>query len=169
MRTGIMRGRFNKADGQLYVCGLFGCAGDRTEPGGLYRVRYTGEPLRMPIDLHAVKSGVVITFTDPLRAETAGDPGSFGVTRWNYQRTADYGSPDLRVSDGRPGHEEVTVTSARLSKDRRTVELSLMDMRPAMQMRIQYDLENDEGVPIRGEIEATVHTVGDVQNLDGLR
>src|SRR3712207_7158045 len=93
--TGIMRGRFNRADGQLYVCGLFGWAGDRTQPGGLYRVRYTGQPLRMPIDLHAVKTGVVITFTEPLDAETAADVGSYGITRWNYRRAADYGSPDL--------------------------------------------------------------------------
>jgi len=159
--TGIMRGRFGPADGQLYVCGLFGWAGDRTQPGGLYRVRYTGGPLRMPIELHAVKTGVVITFTDPLDAEVAADAGSYGVTRWNYQRTADYGSPDLRVGDGRPGHEEVAVTSVKLSKDLRTVELGLADMRPAMQMRIEYDLAGRDGTPIRGEIQSTVHATGD--------
>ena len=155
--TGIMRGRFNPADGHLYACGLFGWAGDRTQPGGLYRIRRTSAPLYMPVELHAVKTGVVITFTDPLDAEIATDVGSYGVTRWNYQRTADYGSPDLRVDDGRPGHEEVAVRSVRLSKDRRTVALTLADMRPAMQMRIEYDLQGEDGAPVRGEIQSTVH------------
>jgi hypothetical protein len=165
--TGIMRGRFNPADGQLYVCGLFGWAGDRTQPGGLYRVRYTGQPLRMPIGLHATKTGVRITFTDPLHAETAADPGSYGVTRWNYRRTADYGSPDLRVSDGRPGHEEVVVTSVRVSDDLRTVQINLADMRPAMQMRIQYDLESTNGTPVRGEIQNTVHATAGAADGNG--
>jgi hypothetical protein len=158
--TGIMRGRFNRLDGQLYVCGLFGWAGDRTQPGGLYRVRYAGGPLHSPIELHAVKTGLVITFAEPLHAETASDVGSYGVARWNYRRTADYGSPDLRVSDGRPGHEDVAVTAARLSEDGRTVELTLADMRPAMQMQIRYDLESREGAPVRGEIQSTVHATG---------
>ena len=35
--TGIMRGRFNPADGQLYVGGMFAWAGNVTQPGGLYR------------------------------------------------------------------------------------------------------------------------------------
>ena len=159
--TGVMRGRFNPADGQLYACGLFGWAGDRTQPGGLYRVRYTGGSLRMPIEWHAVKTGVVITFTDPLDADMATDAGSYGVTRWNYRRTADYGSPDLRVADGRAGREEVVVESARLSKDGRTVELTLADMRPAMQMRIEYDLKGDDGADVRGEIQSTVHATAD--------
>jgi glucose/arabinose dehydrogenase len=166
--TGIMRGRFNRADGQLYACGLFGWASNRTQDGGLYRVRYSQEPLRMPIALHAVKSGLFITFTDPLKADVAVDVGSYGITRWNYHRTAEYGSPDLRVADGRPGHEDVTVTSVRLSKDQRTVELNLADMRPAMQMQIKYDLESQDGMPIRGEIQSTVHATGDRSTWDRL-
>jgi hypothetical protein len=55
----------------------------------------------------------------------------------------------------------VAVTSVRLSKDLRTVELGLSDMRPAMQMRIEYDLAARDGTPIRGEILSTVHATGD--------
>ena len=166
--TGLMRGRFNPSDGHLYACGLFGWAGDRTVPGGLYRVRYTGQPLRMPVELHAVTTGVVITFTDPLDAELAADAGSHAVTRWDYRRAAEYGSPDLRPSDGRPGRETVAVESVRVSKDRRTVALRLADMRPAMQMRIEYSLEGADGAPIRGEIYSTVHATGDPAAWDKL-
>ena len=41
--TGVMRGRFHPADGQLYCCGMFAWAGNQTQPGGFYRVRYTGK------------------------------------------------------------------------------------------------------------------------------
>ena len=47
--TGVMRGRFHPGSGQLYTCGLFGWAGDQTEPGGFYRVRVTGKPMFLPI------------------------------------------------------------------------------------------------------------------------
>jgi hypothetical protein len=166
--TGIMRGRFNPADGQLYMCGLFGWAGDRTQPGALYRVRYTGEPLRTPIDVHAVTSGVLITFTEPLDAELAADADSYGVSRWNYNRTANYGSPDLKVSDGKPGRDTMKVESVRVSKDRRTVELKLAQMRPAMQMQIEYNLEDAKGQPIKGILQNTVNVLGDVAVYEGL-
>jgi glucose/arabinose dehydrogenase len=159
--TGIMRGRFNPADGQLYLCGLFGWAGDRPQAGGLYRVRYTGKPLRTPIDFHATKTGLTLTFAEPLNAELAADPDSYAVSRWNYRRTADYGSPDLRVSDGKPGRDTVKVESAKVSKDGRTVELKLTDMRPAMQLQVQYNLEDGEGKAVKGELQATVHALGD--------
>src|SRR6185369_12322643 len=53
--TGAMRGVFHPQNGQLYTCGLFGWAGNKTKPGGFYRVRYTGKPLHMANGLHFVK------------------------------------------------------------------------------------------------------------------
>ena len=64
------------------------------------------------------------------------------------------------------GREEVVVQSARLSNDRRTVELELADMRPAMQMRIKYDLQGQDGADVRGEIESTVHATADAAASD---
>ena len=49
--TGVMRGRFHPVDGQLYLCGMFAWAGSRTQPGGFYRLRYTGKPVHLPVDL----------------------------------------------------------------------------------------------------------------------
>ena len=57
-------------DGQLYTCGLFAWAGDRTQPGGFYRVRATGKPLFVPIGLQrARRNSLAITFTGPSRPE----------------------------------------------------------------------------------------------------
>ncbi len=47
--TGVMRGRFHPQNGQLYCCGMFAWAGNQTQPGGFYRVRYTGKPVYLPI------------------------------------------------------------------------------------------------------------------------
>ena len=46
--TGVMRGRFHPHDGQLYACGMFAWAGNATQPGGLYRIRYTGRAMHCP-------------------------------------------------------------------------------------------------------------------------
>ena len=46
--TGVMRGRFHPRDGQLYACGMFAWAGSATQPGGLYRIRATGQPMHLP-------------------------------------------------------------------------------------------------------------------------
>ena len=72
--TGVMRGRFHPGDGQLYACGLFAWAGDRTQPGGFYRIRATGKPMYVPVGLHARKDGMAITFTDPLDRKAAARP-----------------------------------------------------------------------------------------------
>ena len=55
--TGVMRGRFHPDDGQLYACGMFAWAGNQTQPGGFYRVRYTGKPAWVPLGLSARKDG----------------------------------------------------------------------------------------------------------------
>ena len=71
--TGIMRGRFHPGDGQLYTCGMYAWAGNQTQPGGFYRVRYTGKPIYVPVGLSARRDGMAITFTGALDPSTATD------------------------------------------------------------------------------------------------
>src|SRR5690606_11415 len=48
--TGVMRGRFNAYDGQLYACGLSAWGSTQTlQLGGLFRIRYDGSPVVVPI------------------------------------------------------------------------------------------------------------------------
>ncbi len=70
--TVFMRGRFDPTDGQLVMCGMFAWAGNATQPGGLYRLRATGKPVCLPVELKAMKSGLQLTFTEAL------DPTSVG-------------------------------------------------------------------------------------------
>jgi len=167
--TGIQRGRFRESDGQLYIAGLFGWAGNRTQPGGLFRVRYTNKPVHVPVELKATKTGLRITFSGELDPKSA-RPGRLSVERWNYQWRQKYGSSSFRVSDGESGTDKVAVSSVQISKDRRSLFVEIPDMVPCMQMRIGYRLAAANGKPVRAEIYSTVHALGvdsDHQQLFG--
>ncbi|MFL3667389.1 MAG: DUF6797 domain-containing protein, partial [Verrucomicrobiota bacterium] len=142
--TGVMRGRFNPVDGQLYACGLFGWAGNKTRPGGFYRLKHTGKPVHLPVAIHATKDGISLTFTNELDAETAADPESYSVKRWGYRRTRNYGSRDYKA-DGSQGRDRVEVAGVKLSADKKSVLLQIAEMKPTMQMQIEYKIDAADG------------------------
>jgi len=158
--TGVMRGRFHPDDGHLYVCGLFGWAGNRTQSGGFYRLRYTGRPLHTPVELHATEKGLVVVFDEPLDPRRARESQRYAIDRWNYRWAPQYGSKDYRVSDGSIGRDPVTVRAARLSKDGRSVLLEIDDLTPCMQMHLRSRIQAADGARISPEIYSTVHVVG---------
>ena len=100
----------------LYTCGMFAWAGNATQPGGLYRIRATGQQVYLPIGLMARNNGMQIKFSGALDATTTLDPSRFSVRTWSLKRTADYGSKH---------YDETTlaVESVKLSEDQRTVIL----------------------------------------------
>ncbi|HUG89953.1 MAG TPA: DUF6797 domain-containing protein, partial [Planctomycetaceae bacterium] len=156
--TGIMRGRFHPTNGQLYTCGMFAWAGNATEPGGFYRVRYTGQPLYVPAGVKARRTGtgrtgIQLTFTGELDADTAADASRYAVRIWSLSRTADYGSAH---------HDErsLPVKAADLSSDGRTVFLELPDLEPTWCMAIAWDVRAADGVRVTGELHNTVHRLG---------
>ena len=151
--TGIMRGRFHPTDGQLYVCGMFAWAGNATQPGGFYRIRATGRPAHAPIGLAANKSGMSITFTEPLDPAVATDAARYVVNTWSLKRTADYGSKHY-------DEKTLQVANITLSADRRTVRLELPDIRPTWCMSIEYKLTGSNGEPVNGLIHNTIHSLG---------
>jgi glucose/arabinose dehydrogenase len=158
--SGIMRGRFNPADGQLYVCGLFGWSSNTSDPGGLYRVRYTGKPAHMPVGLNVKSDGLVIRFTDPLEKPAAEDVGSYAVQRWNYRWTEKYGSPQYSVEKPeKTGQDDVEVQSASLSADGKTVSLKLPDLKPVMQMKIEMNVKSADGTPVKRTLHHTINVV----------
>lgn len=158
--SGIMRGRFNPKDGQLYVCGLKGWQTVAVQDGALQRVRYTGKPLEQPVALNILPDGVRITFGTALDPKTANDPGSYGLSQWNYRWTSTYGSESWSVTDpNRKGEDPVEVKSAILSADGRSVLLKTEPLRPVMQMRIRFSLETADGKPLEQEIFNTINRV----------
>jgi putative heme-binding domain-containing protein len=148
--TGVMRGRFNPLDGQLYACGMFAWAGTQEQPGGFYRLRRTEAPARLPVALHAKRNGVELVFTDPLDPKTVSDLARYAVKTWGLKRTENYGSPHV---DEAPS----TVTAAKLSGDGRTLSLEIPGLKPTWCMEIAYDLKAPDGAPVRGTIHNTIH------------
>ena len=152
--TGIMRGRFNPMDGQLYTCGLFGWAGDRTQPGGFYRVRATGKPIFVPIGLNAHENSLAITFSGQLDEQSARDPSHYAARIWSLKRTAHYGSDHH-------DNQTLQVKGARLSTDGRTVFLEISELRPTWCMEVTYAIHGKNGTPVQGLIHNTIHRVRD--------
>jgi hypothetical protein len=159
--SSAMRARFNAHDGQLYVCGLKGWQTNAGKDGGFDRVRYTGKPVHMPIELHATTKGLRITYTCALDPATANDAQGYNIEAWNYQWTADYGSPELSTMPGdkKPGHDTLTVKSAQLQADGKTVFLEIPDIKPVMQMKIKAKLQAADGTAISSEIYTTIYNL----------
>ena len=174
--SGIMRARFNDHDGQLYVAGLKGWQNSATRDGGFYRVRYTGQPVRMPVKAHAAKNGIELKFSADLDAKTAEDTGNYAVELWNYRYTGNYGSPEVSVKEahqvpvkepGKPGqgpqkdmHDKLEVKSAKLSADKRTLFLEVEGMQPADQFSVKYSVNAADGAELHSEVIGTIHKLG---------
>jgi mono/diheme cytochrome c family protein len=140
-----MSGAVNPRDGQLYVAGfqVWGTTAGRLT--GLARVRHTGQPTVLPSEVAATDLGVILRFEVELDA-SATDPARYLVERWNYQRSPKYGSPHYKL-DGSLGQELLPLGSIHLSPDRRSVFISVPDMRAGvMQLRVGWSLRTAQGV-----------------------
>ena len=158
-QSGAMRGRFHEGD--LYVSGLRGWQTSGVKDGCLQRVRYTGKKIYLPAALNALKSGVRLSFLEPL-AESAAEPGRWSAARWNYRWTNGYGSPHFSLENPKKqGEDAVEIQAVKLSPDRKSVTLEISDMKPVMQMKVAYTLTAADGAPVKGAVYHTVHALGD--------
>jgi hypothetical protein len=131
---------------------MYSWAGSQTQPGGFYRLRYTGRPVHLPIALNARRGGMSITFSEPLDASAASDPKNYVIKTWSLKRTANYGSDHY---DEKPSR----ITGATLSADGRTVILQITNLKPTWCMEISYSIKAVSGAPVDGVIHNTVHRV----------
>ena len=150
--TGVMRGRFHE-DQNLYCCGMFAWAGDQHQPGGMYRVRSTGKPSHLPVGLRAKPKEVEITLTEAVDRESAIDATNYAIKTWDLKRTKNYGSQHYN-------EQRLMIDRAELSKDGRTIRLTLPELKPTWGMEIVYSLKSTEGTTVRGKIHNTIHHLG---------
>jgi hypothetical protein len=156
--SGIMRGRMNPVDGQLYVVGMRGWQTDAQREGCFQRVRYTGKPANMPLEAKVTKTGIDITFTDPLDRESAGDAGSYIADWANLKWTAGYGSDEYWVSDPKKkGREKLPIQDAKISADGRTVSLRIDGLKPVYYLSIRYRVKAADGTPLNQELIYTIN------------
>lgn len=151
--TGVMRGRFHPGDGQLYLCGMFAWAGNATQPGGLYRLRATGKPMDLPLELHATKAGLRLTFTSPLEPASL-DAKNVQVKTWSLKRTANYGSKHY-------DEKSLEIRGVSLSPDGKTLTIDAADLRPTWGMELKYSLRSADGRAVSGVIHNTVHELAE--------
>jgi putative heme-binding domain-containing protein len=152
--SGVHRGRFNPKDGQLYVTGTAGWGTYTPADGCFQRVRYTGDPVLLPTAFHAHENGLLVTFSRPVERSLAQDPKSHFAQCWNYRYGAAYGSPEFSPRHpGTPGHDPLSIRSASVLDDDRTLFLEIPELQPVNQVHLR--LRVDSGAPV--DVFATVH------------
>lgn len=103
--------------GSLFVGGTnrgWGSRGNREF--SLERLDWTG---KIPFEILSMKArndGFVLTFTQPVEAEKAGDPKSYEIATYTYIYQANYGSPEVDQTSP-------SITKAVVSDDHRSVRL----------------------------------------------
>ena len=150
--TGIIRGRFHP-NGNLYVCGMSAWATSQMDlPGGFYRIRQTGKPVHLPIELNAYTHGMELTFSDPLNPDEAENPENYDVSTWELKRTSQYGSDHYNT-------KQLEVASAELSGNGKILTLEIPKIEPVWQMQIEYQIEGENGEPVIGKLQNTIHNL----------
>jgi putative heme-binding domain-containing protein len=152
--SGAHRGRFSPHDGQLYVAGMQGWGSYTPQAGCFQRVRYTGDPVQLPVGYKVFRNGVLINFSQPLDTNVAGKAGSHFAQAWNYRYSGAYGSPEF--SSKHPlmrGHDHVPITSAHVVNGGTGLFLEMPDLQPVNQLHLR--LQSREGES--HDLFATVH------------
>ncbi len=172
LQSSAMRARFHN-DGSLYLLGFRGWQTNAATECAFQRVRHNPEAVvPVPEKLEYTAKGIRLKFPTKLDAELAEDVASYGAERWNYVRGPQYGSGEFSVdkpdkaaeeaalereSKGHRKHDTVEIQSAKLLPDGQTVEIELEGMKPAMTLKVTYDLEDTDATVMKGELYATVY------------
>ncbi len=150
--TGVMRGRFNPADGQLYACGMSAWGTNQMmRGGGLYRVRYTGKTIPIPIKMKVLEKSVVLDFDSSIDQNSSSDLSNFEVKTWQLLRSKKYGSERLNPKTLKVTQSQTTGKSLTLSIE----NLEKVDV-----ITIDYKIKNTKGEPLSGSIQGTIHQLG---------
>ncbi len=140
--SGAHRGKFNPVDGQLYVSGMAGWGTYTTDDGCFARVRYTGgsqggNQAQLPVGFHVHENGIVVSFAEPLDKKYAEQTAGHFAQAWNYRYSGAYGSPEYSSRQlGLRGHDVLTIQSATVLNDGRSVFLEIPEIQPVNQLHL---------------------------------
>jgi hypothetical protein len=152
--TGVMRGRFNAGDGQLYACGLSAWGSTGPELGGFYRIRYEGAKSIIPIGLKAKKDGMEISFSHAVDVKNLTSVSSYQVETWDLKRSRRYGSDHYNK-------KLLKVSAVKASADNKKVFLSIPNIKPTWVMEISYKFIDAKGKEVTGMIQNTINKLGE--------
>ncbi|MEQ9216400.1 MAG: DUF6797 domain-containing protein [Cyclobacteriaceae bacterium] len=156
--TGVMRGRFNPEDQQLYTCGMSAWGTNQMiKGGGLYRVRYTGKPLTIPVGLSAQTDGVQLEFAKAIDKDSL-EPENFNVQTWDIVRSSRYGSERYNI-------QTMEISDIKTSPDGKKIKLIIPDIKPIDIMTIDYDIVDAQGNKLAGSLQNTIHNLKSASTL----
>ncbi|GAA2410871.1 hypothetical protein GCM10010191_19820 [Actinomadura vinacea] len=121
-------------DGAIYAGGI-GSEGNWGQTGklkyGLQKLTRGGADAFDILSMKAIRDGFKLQYTQPLSEATAQDlTAKYKVKQWRYVPTPQYGGPKVN-------EQTLTVTSATLSSDRRTVTLKMDGLLPGRVVHVQ--------------------------------
>jgi hypothetical protein len=155
-----MRGRFNPFDGQLYVAGLRGWSSAAAKDCAFQRVRFSGKPVHLPVQVATRKGGMDVTFTSALDGASVADPENIGAVAFNVVRTGNYGSPEFSIEDPKKHRRDpVEIKSAVLREDGRTVALEIPGLKPVTNLILKFRIKAADGTAVTLELDYTLHVV----------
>ena len=165
-KSGVHRGRFNPADGQLYVTGMDGWVSFTPDDGCFQRVRYTGDPVQLPVGFHVHENGIRIRFSKPIDRDVAEAAGSHFAQCWNYRYSGAYGSPEYSTTHpGVRGHDPLAITSVHVASDNRSLFLEMPTLQPVSQLHLRLHVNKPGQFPNCGtsgdghDLFVTVHAL----------
>lgn len=161
-RTGVMRGRVNPTDGQVYATGLDGWNGGARAgmlDQGIQRLRYRGGDYPMVTDCKIEPQGLRVTFSFELDAESIDIADAFVATQWNYRRQSSYGSERYSPSTGKIGADKLLFGKRVVSEDGKSVVLTVEQLEPVDQIQLRLKVKDQSGQEFVEEIYWTVNAV----------
>ncbi len=145
--SGVHRGRFNPKDGQLYVSGMSGWGSYTPDDGCFQRVRYTGDPVQIPVGFHTHENGIRVKFSATIDESVAADIRRQFAQCWNYRYSGAYGSPEFSTTHpGIPGHDPLAIMSAHVLADGRSLFLEIPELQPVNQLHLRLHVNNDDSL-----------------------
>ncbi|MCB0687847.1 MAG: c-type cytochrome [Saprospiraceae bacterium] len=157
--TGLIRGRFNDLDGQLYVCGMSAWATNQMlQTGGLYRVRYNEEKtLNLPLQVQFFQQIIQLDFSNALDQTSSIDPANFQIKTWQLKRSHRYGSD-------RYDEKNLEISDIKLSADSKQITLTIPELKPTWIIEIKYQLQSREKINFSGAYQGSIYEL-EMNNL----
>jgi glucose/arabinose dehydrogenase len=115
-------------DGKLYVGGCQAPVSWKAVAPldfALERISYTGKLPFEVKEVHALRDGFELTFTQPVEEKAAANADSYDVTQYGYKYHAKYGSPEFDHDGKENAATAIKIAGASVSPDKLKVRLKL--------------------------------------------
>ncbi len=138
-------------DGSLWVGQISFSGWIEGEPG-IQRIVFTGDT---PIDVYTMNltgKGFDLTFTQPIDEATAANPIDFKIRRYRYEYKKKDPEEGIDIAT-QVDIQDVTVISAKLSKDGKMVSLTIGDLKPGFIYEVNLgDIKSATGQPLTNKL-----------------